>query len=102
MNAKGYLMLAGFGAVLAYLVYRQVSKGLAAVGEAVNPLSDKNAAYSATNAVGAAVTGDKDFSLGSSIFDWFHAEYDPNAPAPKLQTRTQAVTDEFYNRGYLQ
>jgi hypothetical protein len=104
MNAKGYVFLAAAGAVVAYLVYRQVTKGVQAVVDAVNPLSDKNAAYSATNAVGAAVTGNKDFSLGSAIYDWFNPEYDPNAPADpvKLQTRPQAISDQFYNRGYLQ
>lgn len=103
MNTKTVLVLAGFGALLAYLVYRAASKSIAAAAEAVNPLSDKNLAYTGTNAVGAAVTGDKNFSLGSAIYDWFNPEYDPNAPAQpvKLQTRKQAIGDQFYDTGYF-
>lgn len=39
---------------------------------AIDPTSDKNVAYTGVNAVGAVLTGDKDFSLGSAIYDWFH------------------------------
>lgn len=37
--------------------------------EVLNPASDKNFAYSAVNAVGGAVTGDKDFSLGARVWE---------------------------------
>jgi hypothetical protein len=55
-------------------------KALAAVGTAVNPLSDQNLAYRGVNATGEAITGDPNFTLGGWLFDVFHKPYDPNAP----------------------
>lgn len=37
--------------------------------ERFNPTSDKNFAYSGVNAVGSALTGDKDWSLGVAIYE---------------------------------
>lgn len=66
--------LAGVGALL-YVKRAQI-------GPALDPTSDKNLAYSTVNAIGAAVTGDKSFSLGSRIYDWTHADDDPAAWKP--------------------
>lgn len=101
MNTKVALVLGAAGLVLGYLIYKSAKDGLAAAAAAVNPLSDKNAAYTGVNAVGSAVTGDKDFSLGSWLYDVFNDEYDPNAKTPLLQTRKQAVGDNFYDTGWF-
>jgi hypothetical protein len=52
--------------------------GAATVGGWVNPVSDENLAYRGVNAVGEAVTGNADWSLGSAIYDWIN----PEPPAP--------------------
>lgn len=54
----------------------------------INPVSDKNMFYGGANAIGEALTGDKDFSLGVKAFDaidtvkgWFgFGEPDLSAP----------------------
>lgn len=101
MNTKTALVLGAAGLLLGYLVYRAAKQGLEAAAQAINPVSDKNLAYRGVNAVGEAITGDKEFSLGSWLYDVFNPEYDPNAPAPLLQTRKQAVGDQFYDTGYF-
>lgn len=67
------------GALLLYVGYRLVkgaaSAAVTAVADAaplVNPVDRRNLAYSGVNAVGSAVTGEGDFSLGSKIYDWLH------------------------------
>lgn len=57
---------------LYFFLRDQIGAGLSAVGGAVNPLSDKNIAYTGTNSVGAAITGDAKFDIGSSIYNLFH------------------------------
>lgn len=44
-------------------------RAASAVGTAVNPTSDQNLAYRGVNAVGATVSGDPSFSLGSWAYD---------------------------------
>lgn len=77
------IALIGVGATLYFVFGGRLKRGLQAAGEAVNPTSDKNLAYRGVNAVGAAVTGDDSFSLGSWFYDLTHREYDPNADMPK-------------------
>lgn len=48
--------------------------------ELVDITSDKNLAASGVNKIGAALTGDKDFSLGSRIYDWTRGDVDLSAP----------------------
>jgi len=44
----------------------------------VNPADSRNVVYGGVNAVGAAVTGDSSFSLGSWIYDMTHkSEFTP-------------------------
>lgn len=77
-------VVAGF---LAWRVYHLASKAVdagAAAGAAVaaaakkvvtedlNPVSDKNVAYTASNYIGSQVTGDTSFNLGSRIFEWLN------------------------------
>lgn len=79
MNAKGITVLIGV-AVAAFIAYEIYKGGKTLITQTLNPASDKNAAYSGINALGAAVTGNSNFSLGSAAFDWFHnppAGFDP-------------------------
>lgn len=60
---------------VALLAYRFILKPAAtAAADAVNPTSDKNLANQAVNAAGAALTGDKDFSLGTAVYNFFHSD----------------------------
>lgn len=61
------LGLVGLAAL--WLVARSVKSTL---GDALNPTSSGNLAYSGVNGVGAAVSGNKDFSLGVWIYELFH------------------------------
>lgn len=78
LNSKvvTYSVLLLVGATAVYLVARKLGQSAgdlaAKVGNAVNPVSDQNLAYRGVNAVGSAVTGTKDFSLGSYLYDIFH------------------------------
>ena len=67
---KQLLWVAGGVAVAGYLIW---SKGLPSLGSAVNPTNPENVFYEGTNAVGEALTGDGDFSLGVWLYDKFNA-----------------------------
>lgn len=54
-----------------------IKDGAATVGGWVNPVSDQNLAYQGVNAVGGALTGEQNWSLGGAVYDWFNS-----APAP--------------------
>lgn len=66
--------LVALGAVVyvGYRGYSQAKQLAAGAVEAVNPVSDKNIVYRSVDGVGAALTGNKHFSLGSQIYDWFN------------------------------
>jgi ABC-type uncharacterized transport system permease subunit len=80
INWKTILAVTGAGIVVYLFFKREAGAALKAVGQAVNPVSDKNLAYQGVNAVGSAITGDKAWTLGGAIYDLFHADFDPNAP----------------------
>lgn len=71
-------VLAGTGLVV-YTAWK-VKQGAEAVSDAVgevitedlNPVSDQNLAYRGVNAIGAAISGDDSFSLGSWIYEITH------------------------------
>lgn len=104
--AYGVGVLVG-GAVLYWVVSKALDKAAGAAeatAQAVNPTSDQNLAYRGVNAVGAAVSGDPSWSLGSWLYDVFNPPYDPNAGekyAPrKLTVRKEAsVFDWLANNG---
>ncbi|MCZ2495723.1 hypothetical protein GN316_03030 [Xylophilus sp. Kf1] len=87
--AIGTVLIAGY---VVWRVSRAASGAASAIGEtianagyqlwdtagnvasAVNPTNPNNVIYSGVNSVGGAVTGTKDWSLGSAIYDWMHPE----------------------------
>lgn len=93
-KAVAYGMVAIIGIVAVYYIVKKlgsaavsaVGSAASAVGTAVNPVSDQNLAYRGVNAVGASVSGDSSFSLGSWIYDLVHPAYDPNAVTPDANT----------------
>lgn len=111
INLQSGLYLAG-GVVVAAVVYQIVRKGqtiaaavpaaLAAVGTAVNPVSDKNLAYKGANAVTQALTGDSSVTFGTWIYDMVHGGSDnalvaptPFSAAMKPPTGEGVSADEF-------
>lgn len=86
MNGKLFLVGAGAAVVLIFVMYKLGGKAVEAAKAAlpyVNPADEHNLVNQAVLGVGSAITGDKDWSLGSQIYDWTHAEFDPNAPIVK-------------------
>jgi len=87
--AVGTVLIAGY---VVWRVSRAASSAATAIGDtltnagyqlwdtagnvatAVNPTNPNNVIYGGVNAVGGAVTGTKDWSLGSALYDWFHPE----------------------------
>lgn len=64
-------VLAGTAVVL-YGLWQAKRIVVKAVSEDLNPASDRNLVYGAVNAVGGAIAGESDWSLGSAIYDWLH------------------------------
>jgi len=65
---KQLFILLGVAAFAVWFAAKQAAK----VGEAVNPLNDENIFYTGTNAVGAVLADDQDWTLGGAIYDWTH------------------------------
>lgn len=89
LNTKAGMIAAGVLAagVVLYFIGRKLSDkagdAAAAVGNAINPTNPENVFHSGVNATGAAISGDKDWTLGGWVYDLFHKPYDPNAPTKK-------------------
>ena len=94
MNAKelaiSAAVLTGVGVVLYVLLKREAAAAAQAVGQAINPASDQNMAYRGVNSVGAVLTGDPSWSLGSWLYDLFNPPYDPNASYAPRKLRVGA------------
>jgi len=72
MSDKGFYILLGLGAFVAYSL---AMKAAAAVGSAVNPVSRDNIFSSGVNALGDVLddgVSDDSFSLGSWLYDVTH------------------------------
>ena len=89
--------------VVVYLIGRQLKgaagAAAAAVGQAINPGSDKNLAYRAVTAVGAAASQDEGWTLGGWLYDVTHPAYDPNkgfSQAPQRLTEGGDNTDALW------
>ncbi len=72
LDWKAAAVLVVGGLVAAYIIKRQVVQSTEAALEAVNPVNDENIFHSGVNAVGAKVTGNDSWSLGTAIYEWTH------------------------------
>jgi len=72
LDWKGILAIGVVAGVGIYLAKKQLASAAAAVGTAVNPLSDQNVAYQASNAVTQAVTGNSTDTLGTALYALFN------------------------------
>lgn len=83
LKVDGVMVLTGAAilaaVVVAYFVKKKGGAVVDKVIDSINPASDKNIVYSTVNAAGEMSTGQKDWSLGSALYDWTHADYDPNS-----------------------
>lgn len=96
IETKTVVIVAGV-ALAAYLLWKAKGAIAETLSTTLNPASDQNLAYTGVNAVGGALTGQKDFSLGSYFYDLVNPAYDPNAPAKPAPQRSlwDAVKDSF-------
>lgn len=96
MNAEmvKVLAIAAGVAIVGVVAYKTVPKALKKVGQALDPTSDKNVAYQGTNAVVQAVTGDKDATVGTKIWDIFNRDVDQKIADMLKGTAPRASYDE--------
>lgn len=52
----------------------EIGEAAGRVGQAINPTSNQNIFYRGVNSIGAALTGDDNFNLGSWTFDVLHPD----------------------------
>lgn len=52
----------------------EVGAAASKVGNAINPVSDENIFYRGVNSVGAAISGNENFNLGSWTYDILHQD----------------------------
>lgn len=98
-KAGAYAVVTIIAGVAIYLVAKKLGGAAAdaaqAVGDAINPTKDTNLAYRGTNAIGAAITGDDSFSLGSWIYDVLHpGEAEAIRSTPPFAPRATQVREE--------
>lgn len=60
------------GVVALMWIGNRAAKAAVAVGQAVNPVNQDNIFYSGVSAVGEKITGDKHWTLGGQIYEWFN------------------------------
>jgi hypothetical protein len=65
------LAVLGLGGLYLYRKRGAIGQAAAQAVDMVNPASSGNAANRLVSAAGAAVTGDKEWSLGSQLAEWF-------------------------------
>lgn len=63
-----YTVIGGVALGAVYLLYKAGDFA----STALNPASDKNLAYTGVNSVVQTLTGDKDATLGTKLYDWLH------------------------------
>lgn len=103
LNTKAVTVGVGIivgGALLYWVATKVIDKaaaGAKAVGRAVNPTSDQNLAYRGVNGIGAAISGDSSWSLGSWLYDVMNppasagSDYEPR----KITVRKEASVFDF-------
>lgn len=98
-KAGAYAVVTVIAGVAIYFVAKKIGGAAAdaaqAVGDAINPTKDTNLAYRGVNAIGAAVSGDDSFSLGSWIYDITHpGEAEAIRSTPPFAPRSTQVREE--------
>lgn len=91
-QAQILIGLAGL-AVALYAVYASKSaivNGAKAVGTAINPADPENLANKAVTSVGKAVSGNDNWSLGVSIYDYTHN----NGPARQVDSVGKKISGD--------
>lgn len=86
MQDKTALIIGGVVLVLGYLAVKKTAETLDKVGEAFNPFNSQNIFYRGTNEVGAVITGDDSFNLGSWMWDALHPNESAGTTSIKLPT----------------
>jgi hypothetical protein len=85
-------------AVAGVVLYKGATKGAAAaktlVTETLNPASDKNIAYGAVSGIGEAITGEKDWTLGTWLAGITGADQNDKVAAMLKGTPPAATYDE--------
>lgn len=95
-------MAIGAGAIWLYNNRKDKPTGaIPFLPDSVDPTSDRNAAYKGVNAAGAAITGNKDFSLGVWLYEILNpgkvraeaqvTALSPTPPAPVSQKKPAVV-----------
>jgi hypothetical protein len=72
MQDKTALIIGGVGLILLYWAGKKAAGTISNAVDLINPTSSGNIAYQGVNSVGAVISGDQDFSLGSWIWDVLH------------------------------
>ena len=74
LNTKAGAVAVGIAgiALIGYYVQRQAAAALPEIGEAVNPVNDDNIFATGVNAIGAKLSGNEHWKLGSWIYDATH------------------------------
>ena len=76
-RAGGYVALGCLGVAVVWYISKKIPS-LQGVVNAVSPLNNDNVFTKAADSIGKGITGENSWSLGGSIFDYFHTDYDPN------------------------
>jgi hypothetical protein len=105
IGATGVLALAGVGlaGLIVWRVYRtggQVAEAAAElVTEDLNPASPDNLVNRGLSAIGAAITGEPEWSLGGQVYDWTHTDETDPGRNTLLTAINPADPDNVVNRG---
>lgn len=95
MQDKTALIIGGVVLVLGYLAVKKTGETIDALGNAINPLSNSNIFYKGTNSIGAAITGESNFSLGVWLYDALHPNESNGGNAIKQPTSSSGVTGSW-------
>jgi len=80
------------GLLVAYLVEKKAEKAVEAVGESINPINPDNVFNRGVNAVGASLTGNENFQLGSWIYTKIHGTAEEQLAAEQLRLKSQVAS----------
>jgi Mn2+/Fe2+ NRAMP family transporter len=71
LNSRAGMVIAigVVGAVALYFAEKKIRDGIAVVGQSINPTSQENIFYTSVNGLGATISGNDNFNLGSWIYD---------------------------------